>query len=197
MRKGPKSRGQTHEIPRSGRHGHHLPQSLEASFRLWETVRTLAPLGPRFVSVTYGAGGTTRDLTHEAVATIHKHYGLNVAAHLTCVNASRAETLEIAERYHEAGVREIVALRGDAPKGQEKFTPTRRALPRASSWSRRWRSPADSRSGSAPIPKSTPKPRATPPISNSSSARSMPAPRARSPSSSSRRKPSSASAMPA
>ena len=99
------------------------PQSLEASFRLWETVRTLAPLGPRFVSVTYGAGGTTRDLTHEAVATIHKHYGLNVAAHLTCVNASRAETLEIAERYHEAGVREIVALRGDAPKGQAKFTP--------------------------------------------------------------------------
>ncbi len=99
------------------------PQSLDASFRLWETVRTLAPLGPEFVSVTYGAGGTTRGLTHEAVETIHRHYGLNVAAHLTCVNATRAETLEIAENYHRVGVREIVALRGDAPKGQEKFTP--------------------------------------------------------------------------
>ncbi|MBV0911369.1 methylenetetrahydrofolate reductase [NAD(P)H] [Anianabacter salinae] len=99
------------------------PQSLEASFRLWDTVNTLAPLNPQFVSVTYGAGGTTRDLTHDAVATIHKNYGLNVAAHLTCVNATRAETLDIAARYHAAGVREIVALRGDPPKGAGKFTP--------------------------------------------------------------------------
>lgn len=99
------------------------PQSLEASFRLWDTVNTLAPLAPNFVSVTYGAGGTTRDLTHDAVGIIHRNYGLNVAAHLTCVNASKAETLEIARRYAEAGVTEIVALRGDAPKGQGKFTP--------------------------------------------------------------------------
>ncbi|WP_172293867.1 methylenetetrahydrofolate reductase [NAD(P)H] [Pseudoruegeria sp. HB172150] len=99
------------------------PQSLDASFRLWDTVRTLAPLDPQFVSVTYGAGGTTRDLTHDAVATIHNHYGLNVAAHLTCVEATKAETLEIAERYAQAGVTEIVALRGDPPKGQGKFTP--------------------------------------------------------------------------
>jgi methylenetetrahydrofolate reductase (NADPH) len=56
------------------------PQSLDASFRLWETAQVLAPLKPGFVSVTYGAGGTTRKLTHEAVATIHKHYGRNVAA---------------------------------------------------------------------------------------------------------------------
>ena len=99
------------------------PQSLDASFRLWDTVQTLAPLNPDFVSVTYGAGGTTRDLTHEAVATIHKHYGLNVAAHLTCVEATREETLAIAHQYAEAGVKEIVALRGDAPKGQAAFTP--------------------------------------------------------------------------
>ncbi len=99
------------------------PQSLDASFRLWDTVQTLAPLNPDFVSVTYGAGGTTRDLTHEAVATIHKHYGLNVAAHLTCVNATRAETLDIANRYAEAGVTELVALRGDPPKGAGRFTP--------------------------------------------------------------------------
>ncbi|WP_421703367.1 methylenetetrahydrofolate reductase [NAD(P)H] [Aliiroseovarius sp.] len=99
------------------------PQSLDASFRLWDTVRELASLDPSFVSVTYGAGGTTRDLTHDAVGTIHRNYGLNVAAHLTCVEASREETLEIARGYRDQGVREIVALRGDAPKGAERFTP--------------------------------------------------------------------------
>jgi methylenetetrahydrofolate reductase (NADPH) len=99
------------------------PQTLEASFRLWETAQMLAPLKPDFVSVTYGAGGTTRKLTHDAVETIHTHYKLNVAAHLTCVDATKAETLEIAASYAEAGVTEIVALRGDAPKGVDRFTP--------------------------------------------------------------------------
>jgi len=98
------------------------PQSLEASFRLWDTVQVLAPLKPEFVSVTYGAGGTTRDLTHEAVTTIHKNYGVKVAAHLTCVNSTRAEILEITDGYAAAGVTDIVALRGDAPKGQDHFT---------------------------------------------------------------------------
>lgn len=97
------------------------PQNLEASFRLWDTVQVLAPLDPRFVSVTYGAGGTTRDLTRDAVATLHKSSGLNVAAHLTCVNATRAETLEIANGFADAGVKEIVALRGDPPKGSANF----------------------------------------------------------------------------
>ncbi len=100
------------------------PKSLDGSFRLWETVNTLAPLNPDFVSVTYGAGGTTRQLTHEAVATIHKNYRLNVAAHLTCVDASREETLAIAESYADIGVTEIVALRGDAPQGQSRFIPS-------------------------------------------------------------------------
>ena len=99
------------------------PSSLDASFRLWDTVQTLQPLKPDYVSVTYGAGGTTRELTHEAVTTIGKNYGLRVAAHLTCVDASRAETLEIAEAYAEAGVTDIVALRGDAPKGADRFVP--------------------------------------------------------------------------
>lgn len=99
------------------------PQSLDASFKLWETVQVLAPMAPNFVSVTYGAGGATRKLTHDAVATIKRNYGLNVAAHLTCVDATRAETLEIAAAYAEAGVTEIVALRGDAPKGAARFTP--------------------------------------------------------------------------
>ncbi len=98
------------------------PQSLDASFRLWETVQALAPMDPSFVSVTYGAGGTTRKLTHEAVGTIHKNYGLNVAAHLTCVDASKAETMEIVQAYAEVGVTEIVALRGDAPKGAASWS---------------------------------------------------------------------------
>lgn len=99
------------------------PQSLEASFRLWDTVQVLAPLQPRFVSVTYGAGGTTRDLTREAVATLHKSSGLPVAAHLTCVNAIRSETLAIAQDFAAAGVTDIVALRGDPPKGADGFVP--------------------------------------------------------------------------
>ncbi len=99
------------------------PKTLEASFRLWETVRALAPLRPRFVSVTYGAGGTTRQLTHEAVTTIGKKFDLDVAAHLTCVDATRDETLGIAHSYADAGVNQIVALRGDPPRGTEKFTP--------------------------------------------------------------------------
>ncbi len=99
------------------------PQSLEASFRLWDTVQTLTPLDPAFVSVTYGAGGTTRKLTHDAVEALGAHMGLDVAAHLTCVDASREETLAIAEQYARAGVRRIVALRGDPPKGQGRFQP--------------------------------------------------------------------------
>ena len=99
------------------------PKSLQASFRLWDCVNTLAPLDPSFVSVTYGAGGTTRQLTHEAVEAIHANTGLIVAAHLTCVDATKAETLEIAEAYAKIGVKDIVALRGDAPKGASNFAP--------------------------------------------------------------------------
>ncbi|TRD19022.1 methylenetetrahydrofolate reductase [NAD(P)H] [Palleronia caenipelagi] len=93
------------------------PKSLEACFRLWDTINALAPTCPDFVSVTYGAGGTTRQLTHEAVTTINKSTGLRVAAHLTCVDASRDETLEIARSYAEAGITDLVALRGDMPGG--------------------------------------------------------------------------------
>ena len=99
------------------------PKSLEASFRLWDTVQSLAPLNPRFVSVTYGAGGTTRELTRDAVGTLHSATDLNVAAHLTCVDASREETLAIADDFATAGVSEIVALRGDPPKGSTGFQP--------------------------------------------------------------------------
>ena len=107
------------------------PKSLNASFKLWDTVRTLAPLAPEFVSVTYGAGGTTRKLTHEAVETIQKNYGLKVSAHLTCVDATRAETLEIADNYARSGVTDIVALRGDTPGGQGQFSPNKNGFDNA------------------------------------------------------------------
>ena len=99
------------------------PQNIEGAFRLWDTVQVLAPLAPRFVSVTYGAGGTTRDLTRDVVSTLHKHSGLRTAAHLTCVDASCEETLEIARSFAAAGVTDLVALRGDPPKGSKGFVP--------------------------------------------------------------------------
>ncbi|WP_108837309.1 methylenetetrahydrofolate reductase [NAD(P)H] [Tateyamaria sp. Alg231-49] len=98
------------------------PKSLNASFHLWETVKSLTPLSPRFVSVTYGAGGSTRELTQEAAQTLRKTSGLNVAAHLTCTDQSRAEVLRVAERYKASGINDIVALRGDAANGG-KFVP--------------------------------------------------------------------------
>ena len=73
------------------------PKSLQASFDLWESLNVLEPLNPEFVSVTFGAGGTTRQLTKDMTEAIGKSYGLDVAAHLTCVNASKAETLAISQ----------------------------------------------------------------------------------------------------
>ena len=99
------------------------PKTIEASFRLWDTVQTLAPLAPRFVSVTYGAGGTTRQLTREAVTAIAGSTDLSVAAHLTCVDATKEDTLSLAKSWADLGVKDIVALRGDPPKGTEGFAP--------------------------------------------------------------------------
>jgi methylenetetrahydrofolate reductase (NADPH) len=99
------------------------PHSPEASLRLWRSVERLAPLAPEFVSVTYGAGGTTRDRTNAAIQTILGRARLSVAGHLTCVGATRAETLEVARGYARMGVRRIVALRGDPPKGESEFVP--------------------------------------------------------------------------
>ena len=99
------------------------PHSPEASLRLWRSVERLAPLAPQYVSVTFGAGGTTRDRTNAAIQAILDRARLNVAGHLTCVGASREETLEVARGYARMGVRRIVALRGDPPKGEARFTP--------------------------------------------------------------------------
>ena len=90
-------------------------EALEA--QLWACIRRLAPLRPRFVSVTYGAGGSTQARTHDTVTRILAETALTPAAHLTCVGASRAEVDAVARRYWDAGVRHIVALRGDAPPG--------------------------------------------------------------------------------
>lgn len=98
------------------------PHNAEAGARLWRSVERLAPLGPKYVSVTYGAGGTTRERTLSAIKTIQDRARLCVAGHLTVVGASKAETLEVARGYAAQGVRRIVALRGDAPKGQDEFT---------------------------------------------------------------------------
>jgi methylenetetrahydrofolate reductase (NADPH) len=99
------------------------PKNEKMEEQLWDAVVTLAPLAPRFVSVTYGAGGSTRERTHATVARIIKDTGIPAAAHLTCVEASKADIREVAQAYWEAGVRHIVALRGDPPVMGQAFVP--------------------------------------------------------------------------
>lgn len=99
------------------------PKSAEMEESLWRSVTRLAPLSPRFVSVTYGAGGSTRERTHNTVVRILNETGLKPAAHLTCVGAARGEVNEVAQHYWQAGIRHIVALRGDAPEGSGSFQP--------------------------------------------------------------------------
>ena len=93
------------------------PKSETMEARLWESVERLEPMAPQFVSVTYGAGGSTRDRTHRTVKRIVEDTSLKAAAHLTCVNASREDVLLVAREYAEAGVHHIVALRGDPTTG--------------------------------------------------------------------------------
>ena len=97
------------------------PKSPAMEATLWDSMATLAPLGPRFVSVTYGAGGSTRERTHATVARIARETDIPAAAHLTCVEATKAEIDAVAEEYWAAGVRHIVALRGDPPQAGERY----------------------------------------------------------------------------
>lgn len=99
------------------------PKTPEMEKKLWESVTALAPLAPVFVSVTYGAGGSTRERTHSTVRRILHETSLQPAAHLTCVAASREEVDAVAHGYWEAGVRHVVALRGDAPVGTGPYIP--------------------------------------------------------------------------
>ncbi len=98
------------------------PKTEKMAETLWSSIETLAPLKPRFVSVTYGAGGSTRERTHATVSRIMAETSIPAAAHLTCVNATRDEIGEVLDQYWEAGVRHIVALRGDPPGGETRFT---------------------------------------------------------------------------
>lgn len=99
------------------------PKTEKMEETLWESVKTLEPLAPRFVSVTYGAGGSTRERTHATVARIVRETRIPAAAHLTCVNATREEVDAIARAYWDVGVRHIVAIRGDPPEQGAKFAP--------------------------------------------------------------------------
>jgi len=99
------------------------PKNEALETALWTAIRRLEPLGPRFVSVTYGAGGTTRTRTHDTLTRIVRETSLTPAAHLTCVGATRDEVDEVARAYLAAGVRHIVALRGDPPAGASQYTP--------------------------------------------------------------------------
>ena len=99
------------------------PKGPMGAMRLWQSVERLAPLGPRFVSVTYGAGGSTRERTVAAIQAVRERARLDVAGHLTCVGATRDETLATAKMYQKLGCRRIVALRGDPANGDEGFAP--------------------------------------------------------------------------
>ena len=100
------------------------PKSAEMESALWESITRLAPLEPSFVSVTYGAGGSTRERTHATLARLVRETDLRPAAHLTCVAATRDEVDDVVRAYHEAGVRHIVALRGDPVSGPgSKYEP--------------------------------------------------------------------------
>jgi methylenetetrahydrofolate reductase (NADPH) len=94
------------------------PNDAAMEATLWTSIQRLAPLGPRFVSVTYGADGSTRERTHRTVARIRQETPLTPAPHLTCVGAPRGEILDLARRYWDSGIRHIVALRGDPPAGE-------------------------------------------------------------------------------
>jgi len=99
------------------------PKTEKMADTLWTSIQRLEPLQPRFVSVTYGAGGSTRERTHATVVRILKETSLTPAAHLTCVNATKDEVDAVAREYWEAGVRHIVALRGDPADGEEAYQP--------------------------------------------------------------------------
>ncbi|HSS64760.1 MAG TPA: methylenetetrahydrofolate reductase, partial [Gammaproteobacteria bacterium] len=99
------------------------PKTEKMEATLWASIRRLEPLNPRFVSVTYGAGGSTRQRTHATVVRILRETSLTPAAHLTCVGADREEVLSVARDYWEAGIRHIVALRGDPPDGGATYQP--------------------------------------------------------------------------
>ena len=108
------------------------PKTEEASKTLFQTIRELMPLEPAYVSVTYGAGGSTRKLTQDLVVRLRKETKLTIVSHLTCIGASRDEIGQILESYNECGIENIMALRGDPPAGQNAFVPPENGFHHAS-----------------------------------------------------------------
>jgi methylenetetrahydrofolate reductase (NADPH) len=99
------------------------PNNPEMEATLWQSIQRLQPLQPRFVSVTYGADGSTRERTHQVVSRVQAETALTGAPHLTCVGASKGEVLDVARKYWDQGIRHIVALRGDPPAGTTEYVP--------------------------------------------------------------------------
>ncbi|MBL0953845.1 MAG: methylenetetrahydrofolate reductase [NAD(P)H] [Leptospira sp.] len=100
------------------------PKNEEASEDLFRNIQELSQMNPAYVSVTYGAGGSTRDLTHDLVVKLQEQTGLTIVSHLTCVGSTKEEIGEILKRYQKSGIHNIMALRGDPPKGQNEFQKT-------------------------------------------------------------------------
>lgn len=100
------------------------PKNQQASEDLFQTIRELSPMSPAYVSVTYGAGGSTRDLTHNLIIKLQKETDLTIVSHLTCVGATQSEIHSVLKNYSESGIENIMALRGDPPKGQNLFSKT-------------------------------------------------------------------------
>jgi methylenetetrahydrofolate reductase (NADPH) len=125
----------TETLPSRGTEAPRLARPVQVSFEffppadaameqtLWQSIQRLASLKPRFVSVTYGADGSTRERTHQVVMRVLRETTLTPAPHLTCIGAPRAQILEIAQGYWQAGIRHIVALRGDQPQGAGRYCP--------------------------------------------------------------------------
>lgn len=99
------------------------PKTEKSAEDLFHTIKELIPLKPAFVSVTYGAGGSTRELTHDLVVKIQQETHLTVCSHLTCVGATREEIYSILNKYEDSGIKNIMALRGDPPRDQHEFKP--------------------------------------------------------------------------
>jgi methylenetetrahydrofolate reductase (NADPH) len=108
------------------------PKNEEASKNLFTSIKDLTPLKPAYVSVTYGAGGSTRQLTHDLVVRLQKETKLTIVSHLTCVGSTRDEIKEILTKYAASGIENIMALRGDPPKGEQRFVPTKEGFSNAS-----------------------------------------------------------------
>lgn len=138
------------------------PKTAEMEQTLWKSIQRLAPLSPRFVSVTYGAGGSTRERTHHTVRRLLQETDLVPAAHLTCVAATRDEIDAVSDDYWNAGVRHVVALRGDIPGGETTYFPTPGGYGYAAELVEGCAVATTSRSPSRRIPRRTPRPAAPP-----------------------------------